>query len=205
MSKVLSRRLLKYFFRGLLFLVPIAITLYIIVGSIRWLDNLIPVKVPMLGLLIILLIITLFGYLASTLLAKPFFDLLEEVLVKVPLVNIIYTSLKDLIGAFVGDKKKFNKPALICMNMDAQVYKMGFITQTDMSKIGIPGKIAVYLPHSYNFSGNLFIVPGENVTPLDISSAEAMKFIVSGGVSGIDFLDPDQPATIAQQVNQPLL
>lgn len=205
MSKVLSRKLLKYFFRGLLFLVPIAITLYIIIGSIRWLDNLIPVKVPMLGSLIILMIITLFGYLASTLLAKPFFDLFEEVLVKVPLVNIIYTSLKDLIGAFVGDKKKFNKPALVCMNMQEQVYKMGFITQTDLSKLAIPGKIAVYLPHSYNFSGNLFIVPAENVTPLDISSSEAMKFIVSGGVSGIDFLDPDQPASIVQQINQPIV
>jgi uncharacterized membrane protein len=191
MNKIFVRRLLKYFLRGLLFLVPITITLYIIIGSIQWLDNLIPVSIPFLGLFIILSVITIFGYLGTTLLAKPFFDLFEEVLIRLPLVNIIYTSLKDLIGAFVGDKKKFNKPVMVCMNPDAQVYKLGFITQVDLTQIGMPGKVAVYLPHSYNFSGNLFFVPIESVTPLDVSSAEIMKFIVSGGVSGIHSLEAE--------------
>lgn len=191
MNKYFVSKLLKYFLRGLLFLVPITITIYIIVGSIQWLDNLIPVSIPFLGLFLILSIITIFGYLGTTLLAKPFFDLFEEVLIRLPLVNIIYTSLKDLIGAFVGDKKKFNKPVMVCMNHESQVYKLGFITQVDLSQIGMPGKVAVYLPHSYNFSGNLFFVPLESVTPLDVSSAEVMKFIVSGGVSGIHSLDPE--------------
>ncbi|CAN5396617.1 DUF502 domain-containing protein [soil metagenome] len=196
MNKIFARRLLKYFLRGLLFLVPITVTLYIIVGSIQWLDNLIPVSIPFLGLLIILTIITVFGYLGTTLLAKPFFDLFEEVLIRLPLVNIIYTSLKDLIGAFVGDKKKFNKPVMVCMNNEAQVYKLGFVTQVDLSQIGMPGKVAVYLPHSYNFSGNLFFVPLESVTPLDVSSAEMMKFIVSGGVSGINSIDSEEAQVV---------
>ncbi|MFP4092827.1 MAG: DUF502 domain-containing protein, partial [Cyclobacteriaceae bacterium] len=105
-------RFVTYFFRGLLFVVPIALTIYIILLSISWLDGLIPFQLPGLGLLSILLFITLVGYLASTLLAGPLFSILEDVLTRLPLVSIIYSSLKDLISAFVGDKKKFNKPVL---------------------------------------------------------------------------------------------
>src|SRR5690606_34484336 len=108
MNNFTFQRILNYSLRGLLFLVPVALPLYILVVSIQWLDGLIPVAIPGLGLLIILVGITLFGYLGSTLLVKPFFDLMEELLIKVPFVNLIYTSIKDLIGAFVGDKKKFN-------------------------------------------------------------------------------------------------
>lgn len=167
-------------------MVPVALTLYILVVSIQWLDGLIPVKVPGLGLLIILSGITLFGYLGSTLLVKPFFDVLEELLIKVPFVNLIYTSIKDLMGAFVGDKKKFNQAVIITMDNDPGVQKLGFITQEDLSNIGLPDKVAVYCPHSYNFSGNLFIVLRSNVKLVNnISSADFMKFVVSGGVSGL--------------------
>ncbi len=187
--------LFKYFLRGLLFLVPIAITLYIIIASIQWLDGLIPaIDVPLLGLFIILFVITLCGYLGTTLLAKPIFDIFEDLLTKMPLVNIIYTSLKDLISAFVGDKKKFNKPVLVNINPTIGLQKLGFITQNDLTNIGLPGKVCVYLPHSYNFSGNLFIVAREAVTPVDAPSSDIMKFIISGGVSGMDILDEEEPS-----------
>lgn len=186
MNNFTFRRVFNYFLRGLLFLVPVALTLYILVVSIQWLDGLIPVAVPGLGLVIILAGITLFGYLGSTLLVKPFFDLMEELLIKVPFVNLIYTSIKDLIGAFVGDKKKFNIAVIITMDNDPGVQKLGFITQLDLTNIGLPDKVAVYCPHSYNFSGNLFIVPKQNVKIIEnVSSADFMKFVVSGGVSGL--------------------
>ena len=179
-------KFITYFFRGLLFVVPVALTVYIIMVCIRWLDSLIPFPVPGLGMLTIVASITLIGYLASTLLAGPVFNLLEEVLIKVPLVNIIYTSLKDLISAFVGDKKKFDRPVMVALNADLTIQKPGFITQSDLSQLGLIDKVAVYLPHSYNFSGNLFIVPSHCVTPINASSADIMKFIVSGGVSGLE-------------------
>ncbi|MGK7395588.1 MAG: DUF502 domain-containing protein [Candidatus Cyclobacteriaceae bacterium M3_2C_046] len=185
MSQYTINLYLKYFFRGLLFLVPLTLTIYIIIVSIDWLDSLIPVKVPGLGLLIIIVTITFFGYLGSTLLVKPIFDALEKLIIKLPLANLIYTSLKDLMAAFVGDKKKFNQAVLVTMNGDFGVQKMGFITQEDLSLLGLPGKVAVYLPHSYNFSGNLFVVPRENVIFLDLPSSDVMKFIVSGGVAGL--------------------
>ncbi len=181
-----NRSLPTYFFRGLLFVVPVALTIYIIVVCIRWLDSLIDISVPGLGLLTIVASITLIGYLASTLLAAPLFRLLEEVLTKLPLVNIIYSSLKDLISAFVGDKKKFDRPVLVALSEDLTIRKPGFITQNDLSQLGLIDQVAVYLPHSYNFSGNLFIVPTQYVTPINASSTEIMKFIVSGGVSGLE-------------------
>jgi len=108
-----SKRIVSYFLRGLLFVTPIAITSYIIYQTILFLDNLIPVPIPGIGILMVLGLITFFGYLASLFFAKPFFEWLERGLIKIPLVNLIYTSIKDLMGAFVGDKKKFSSPVIV--------------------------------------------------------------------------------------------
>jgi uncharacterized membrane protein len=183
------RRLLNYFLRGLLILVPLALTIYIIVVALQWIDGLIPVKVPGLGLLIVASTILLFGYLASSFIAKPIFEMMEEVLLSVPLISLIYSSIKDLLAAFVGDKKKFNQPVLVKMDPAHGIHKMGFITQRDLSTIGLRELVAVYLPHSYNFSGNFYLVPRENVTILHLPGADVMKFIVSGGVSGLPELE----------------
>ena len=104
---------------------------------------------------------------------------------RAPLVKLVYSSLNDLFKAFVGKEKKFNKPVLVKVNTISDLEKMGFLTQTDLSKLNIKDKVTVYFPHSYNFSGEMFIVPVEHVTPLDIPAAEAMKFIVSGGVTEV--------------------
>jgi uncharacterized membrane protein len=103
---------------------------------------------------------------------------------KIPLVKLIYSAVKDLLGAFVGDKKKFNKPVLVRINKDNSLHQLGFITQSDLSELGLNNMVVVYFPHSYAFSGFHYFVPKENITPLDISGPVAMKFIVSGGVSG---------------------
>lgn len=178
-----THNMIKYFFRGLLFVIPVGLTIYIIVAAVTWIDGLIPLGIPGLGIFIILLVITLIGYAATTFITRPFFDLFERLLIRLPLVKIIYSSLKDLISAFVGDKKKFNQPVLVVINKEAQLRKLGFITQPDLEHLQIKDSIAVYLPHSYNFSGDLFIVPRENVTLIQASGADIMKFIVSGGVT----------------------
>jgi len=106
---------------------------------------------------------------------------------RAPLIKTLYTSIGDLLSAFVGEKKRFNKPVLVKISADGGVEKLGFITEEDLSELGIAGdKIAVYLPHSYNFSGNLFIVSRDRVTPIDRNASEVMKFIVSGGVSKVE-------------------
>lgn len=176
----------KYFLRGLLLVVPIALTIYIIVISIRWLDGLIDLNIPGLGLLIILGSITIIGYLGSTLLAQPFLNVFDKIMLRLPFVRIIYTSLRELMSAFVGDQKKFNQPVMVDILPDGTVKRVGFITQEDMDSLGAPGFAAIYLPHSYNFSGNLILVPKEQVTPISLSSTDAMKFVVSGGVTSVN-------------------
>ena len=104
-----------------------------------------------------------------------------------PLIKTIYESVTDLLSAFVGNKKKFNVPVMVKMNKESDIYKLGFLTREDLSQLGIPNTyVAVYLPHSYNFSGNMFVVPSTQVTTLNLPSSEVMKFIVSGGVIDID-------------------
>lgn len=183
--------LIKYFFRGLLLVIPIGLTIYILVAAVRWLDSLLSLKYPGSGILIILISITAIGYIGSTLIAKPIVEFFEKLLNRLPLVRIIYSSVKDLISAFVGDKKKFSQPVLVTINKGSDLQKLGFITQEDLSTIGIKEKIAVYLPHSYNFSGDLYIVPKENVVLIQNSGADIMKFIVSGGVTSVSIAQVD--------------
>lgn len=186
MSQFTFNRVLTYFFRGLLFVVPLALTIYIIYQTLDWLDGLIPINVPGLGLLIIVAAITLLGYLASFFITRPIFVQFEKYFSKIPLVSILYSSIKDLIGAFVGDQKKFNVPVTVALDDKGDVLKVGFITREDLAVLDLAGFVSVYLPHSYNFSGNHFLVEKTKVKRLNMNSTAAMKFVVSGGVSGLD-------------------
>ncbi len=187
-------KLIRYFFQGLLLISPLAITIYALVVSFEFVDGLLlnqlykitGINIPGLGLVLIVSLITLIGIIGSSILIKPILNSLDKIISQAPLVKIIYTSIKDFMSAFVGKDKKFTEPVLVKVNKDSDLEKMGFVTQRDLTSLGIEAnKVAVYLPHSYNFSGNLFIVPAENVKPLNVNSAEVMKFIVSAGVTAI--------------------
>ncbi|WP_113925014.1 DUF502 domain-containing protein [Cognataquiflexum aquatile] len=176
------RRIITYFFRGLLFVVPIALTIYVIYLIIQFLDGILPIPIPGLGILIMLAFITFIGFLASIFITKPLFDIFEKWVFKIPLINILYTSIKDLMSAFVGDKKKFNIPVIV--KLSEGMSRLGFITQDDLTILEEENLVAIYFPHSYNFSGNLYLVPKDNVRILkNVKSADIMKMIVSGGVS----------------------
>lgn len=178
------KRILSYFLRGLLFLTPLAVTVYVIYAIFIFLDGLIPVPIPGIGILMVLALITFIGYLASLFFTKPFFEWFERGVFKIPLVNLLYTSIKDLMGAFVGEKKKFSSPVIV--QISENLSRLGFITQEDMSNIGEPELMAVYFPHSYNVSGNVFLVPKDKIKPLKgVKSTDVMKFMVSGGVSSL--------------------
>jgi uncharacterized membrane protein len=185
------KRFLRYFLRGLVFVIPVSFTFYIIYSCIYWIDNLLPrlldiSLLPGTGILLMVVLITGIGYLGSSLIAKPVFSTIENYIYKIPLINLIYSSTKDIVGAFVGDKKKFNHPVLVKWNGESQTYRIGFITQSDLKYIEQADKVAVYFPDSYNISGNLFIVVREHVFIINAPSAEVMKFVVSGGVSGFN-------------------
>ncbi len=181
------RRLFNYFLGGLLISLPIAGTAYVIISAFQLLDNLIDTQyffglsVPGLGVLLVLSFITFIGFIGEGLLTKPILDFFDHLLEKTPGVKVIYSMIKDFIEAFVGDKKKFTEG--VAVEMTNGIYKLGFVTSKDLSAIELDGLVAVYFPHSYNFSGNLFLVPKDRIKPLKGNSSELMKFIVSGGVT----------------------
>jgi len=177
-------KLINYFLKGLLVVLPFAITYSIIKSIVISLDKFVDVGVPAVGFLIVIVSVTVLGWIGSSILTKPLFGLLDDILSHIPFVKIIYTSVKDFMEAFVGDKKKFNNPVLI--KWSEGVYKPGFVTQDDLSALNLPGLVAVYCPHSYAFSGNLFLVEKDRVKPMEGNSTDTMKFIVSGGVTSIE-------------------
>lgn len=180
------KRLLSAFFQGLLVVAPITLIIYIVFRLFTFLDALIPTDIPGLGILILVIGITVLGFLFTTFVTQRIMNRANRLLDRIPLVKTIYTAIKDLLSAFVGQKKSFSKPVLVTMNKENGIEKLGFVTNDDLSSVSIEGKkIAVYLPHSFNFSGNLYIVPSESVTPIDANTGEVMKFIVSGGVTEI--------------------
>lgn len=179
------KRILRYFFSGTLFIVPLVATVYFIYVAFRKLDDLLALPYPGLGFAIIFFAITAFGYLTTNFAFRTFVSWFDRGVNKIPLVKLIYASIKDLLSAFVGEKKKFNRPVLVEINKENKLFQIGFITQSDLSELGLNDMVSVYLPHSYAFSGLHYIVSKDRITPLNIPGTIAMKYIVSGGVSGL--------------------
>jgi uncharacterized membrane protein len=177
-------KLINYFLKGLLVVLPFGITYSIIKSIVVTLDDFVNVGIPAVGFLLVIISIAILGWIGSSIFTQPLLSFIDDVLSKIPFVKIIYTSVKDFMEAFVGDKKKFNNPVLVIMSEG--FYKPGFITQEDLSKLHLDGMVAVYCPHSYAFSGNIFIVEKSKIRPMSGNSTDMMKFIVSGGVTNIE-------------------
>lgn len=173
----------RYFLQGLFYLVPITATVYVIFYLVVMVDSLLDVDIPGLGIVILFVAVTLVGFLGTHFFVnylKPF----ERTLENTPLIKIIYTSMKDMMNAFVGKKRQFKKPVLVKVGEGME--RIGFVTKEDLSDLNLSDdRVAVYLPFSYAISGELIIVPKESVIPLDASSADVMKMIISGGVAEV--------------------
>jgi len=187
------KRFLKYFLRGLLVFVPVGATIIIIIYVFTSLDTFFEKYLTfiqyaglrlLVGLLIIIGGIFLIGLFASNFVGKKLFGLLDKILTNVPLIKMLYSAIRDLVEAFAGEKKKFDKPVLVTLGTSSYAKIIGFMTRESLENLGLKDHVAVYLPQSYNFAGNVLIFPKEAVTPLNIESSEVMTFIVSGGVAG---------------------
>jgi uncharacterized membrane protein len=144
------------------------------------------VKIPGLGLLIIIVLLIMVGFLGQTFVARPLKAFFNKVLERIPLLKFIYSALNDLFSAFVGKEKRFNQPVLVLVNPVTNLEKLGFITDDDLSELDLKEKVAVYFPHSYNFSGEMFIVPKSQLRVLNIYPGEVMKYVVSAGITRMD-------------------
>ncbi len=176
--------LARNFFEGLLILVPVVMTLYVAWLVLQTVDGWLNIPIPGVGFLVTVGLITLTGRYASTVFVQKVLDRMEAVLIRAPFVKLVYTSLKDLIAAFMGEKRRFDQPVLVSIAPNSQGEAVGFVTRTDLEFLGLLDHVAVYFPQSYNFAGHLLVFPREQVRPLEAESADVMAFIVSGGVSG---------------------
>ncbi|MBV7533490.1 DUF502 domain-containing protein [Chitinophaga sp. sic0106] len=202
--KVFASRILRYFFQGLLILAPIGITALTLYWAFMTIDNLIPkdlipgdsafsiLRFKGVGFVVVLLLVVSVGYLSSSFIIGRIFDLFDHLLERTPFIKYIYTSIKDVFDAFVGEKKKFDHPVLVQV-YGVDVWELGFITQSDVTNFGLEGYMAVYVPHAYAITGKVFMVPKEKVKQLtNISAGDAMKFAVSGGVTNITATTPHE-------------
>lgn len=188
------KRLGTYFLQGLLLIAPIAATIYIVYFLFQFTDGLLSTylekyfqhKVPGLGILIIILLLVFLGIVGESIFARPFRYVIQRILEKTPILRLIYTAVQDLFSAFVGKEKKFHRPVIVLVDDKNDIWRMGFLTNEKMGEMGLDGKVAIYFPFSYNISGILYFISAERVKPLNISPSEAMKFIISGGVSEMD-------------------
>jgi len=186
------RTWLRYFAQGALIAVPIAVTLYIVYSIVRFVDGLLHFAVPGLGLVVTLLLLTGLGFVASSVIGNRLVALAESLLRRVPLVKVLYGTLRDLVGAFVGERKGFDRPVVVALP-GGLGHVFGFATRDEVPLPGFTEHVAVYFPQSYNFAGNLVAVPRANVTFLEVSSSEFMSFVVSGGIAGLTH-GPSRPA-----------
>jgi uncharacterized membrane protein len=197
------KKLLQYFLQGLIVLLPVGITIWVVLGLFNFVDDILPnivhtvapgfqpidaagrlEKIPGLGFVVVVVLVFLVGWLSSLFVGVKLVSILDSILERTPGIKFIYSSVKDFLEAFAGNKKKFDKPVLV--NVDATgVWRIGFITQPNAREFGMPDHVTVYVPHSYAISGITYIVPRERIKLLTISAADAMKYTISGGVTDV--------------------
>jgi uncharacterized membrane protein len=179
------KRLVNSFFQGLLVVGPLAITLYVCWAVFNTIDRWLGLPIPGVGFVLTIVLITLVGFLATNLVTRGTISLVERVMARLPFLRLIYTSTKDLLDAFVGEKRRFDRPVLVSLTATNDVRVLGFVTRDTLSALGLPGSVAVYVPQSYGWAGNVVLCATERVSPVTLDSSDVMAFVVSGGVTGV--------------------
>ena len=178
------RRLVNYFFRGLIVTAPVVVTAYVCYRIFVGIDGWLGIPVRGVGFVLTIVVITLAGFLASTILARSLVGALDARMERLPFVRLLYSSTRDLLSAFVGEQRRFDKPVLVTVVPGGHARAFGFVTQESLDRFGLENHVAVYLPQSYNFAGSLLVFPRDQVQPVPSDSTDVMAFIVSGGVAG---------------------
>lgn len=176
--------LVKNFLHGCLVIVPTAATVYVVYAVFVRVDRMLGLGVPGLGFALTLALITAIGALTRNVVGKRLLALPDRVLARLPLVKLLYTSLRDLMAALVGERRTFDRPVVVSLGDDGALKAFGFVTRDDLSGYGLDDHVAVYFPQSINFAGQLALVPRARVQALQVQPSQLLPFIVSGGISG---------------------
>ena len=183
------RKIVRYFIQGVIILAPIFITGYALYWLFDRVDNLLRpwVNIPGLGFIIILAFILLVGWVSSSFLMGGALSFFSHLMERTPVIKFIYSSTKDFFEAFAGDKKRFNK-AVLANIFTQDVWIVGFLTDEEMAKFDLGADmVAVYVPQSYNFAGQLYILPRSKIRLVErIAPGQVMKYAVTGGVVDLE-------------------
>ncbi|HVZ77826.1 MAG TPA: DUF502 domain-containing protein [Gemmatimonadaceae bacterium] len=178
-------RLLNYFFKGLIVIAPIFITVYICYLIFTRIDSWLGLPIPGVGFVVTIVLITAVGFVTQTFLSRTVLSAMDSLINRLPFVRLLYSSTKDLLNAFVGEQRRFDKPVLATVTPGGSARVFGFVTQESLAGFGMSDHVAVYVPQSYGFAGNLVVFPASQVQRLDAESAHVMAFIISGGVTSL--------------------
>jgi uncharacterized membrane protein len=190
--------LFRYFIKGMLVVIPIGAAIFLMYWAVSTVDKALNLSdvlwvdkngkhlyIPGLGILNVIVVIMIVGILVTTVVTEPIKRWFKRWFSRLPIFAFLYSSIKDLTEAFVGEEKKFNEPVLVEVN-EFGMKKIGFLVQKDLAMLNLPGEVAVYFPYSYSFAGQVIIIDASKVKPIDKSAADVMKFVISGGVSGLE-------------------
>ena len=188
-GKSAAAKILRYFIQGLIILAPIAITAWALYWLFEKVDGILRpyVNIPGLGFIIIIAFVLLVGWVSSNFLMGSFLNFFDGWMERTPGIKFIYSSTKDFFEAFGGEKKKFNQ-AVLAHAFANDVWVVGFLTDEEMQKFDLGANhVSVYVPQSYHWAGQLFILPREKVKKIEkLTAGEAMKYAVTGGVVDLD-------------------
>jgi uncharacterized membrane protein len=179
-------RLLAYFLRGLVVVVPLALTVYVCVAIFTKIDSWLGLPIPGAGFVLALALITVVGFMASSIVTRTLLGAVDRLFERLPFVRLLYSSAKDMLNAFVGEKRRFDKPVLVALSADRAVKVLAFLTSDSLVSLGVSDHVAVYMPQSYGFAGHILVVPADRVERIDADAAEVMAFIISGGVTQVE-------------------
>jgi len=179
-------RLFNYFLRGLVVVVPLALTLYVCTVIFTTIDSWLGLPIRGVGFVLALMLITLIGFMASGLVTRSLIGALDRLFERLPFVRLLYSSAKDMLNAFVGEKRRFDKPVLVSLNAEGSLKILAFLTSDSLGTLGLVDQVTVYMPQSYGFAGHILVVPSNRVERIDADAAEVMAFIISGGVTQVE-------------------
>jgi uncharacterized membrane protein len=187
------RQLARWFVQGLIVLLPIVTTIWVLTNLFVWVDDMFPIRTPGLAFVCAVITVTLVGWLTSLFIGRWLVRAMEWLLERIPLVRSLYSTVKDFFGAVGGQRKTFDRPVVVTLLPGGDAKVLGFVTREDLSEIGLPGEVAVLLQQSLNFAGNLVIFPKAQVRSLDVDSGKFLTFLMSGGLTG-ELVPPPKPA-----------
>jgi uncharacterized membrane protein len=183
------KRLYIYFFRGLITILPVALTVYLLTIFLVWTESIAialvrpfigDFYVPGMGLALGILGIVAIGYLVSKRRVRQMLSIAERPFTSIPVIKSVYSSLKSFADYFSPGSKQGNGQQVVILRKPGdQMEIVGLITRHGTE--GLPpgflpgGRVAVYLPMGYMIGGYTVFVPTEWVHPIEMSVEEAMR------------------------------